>query len=231
MSELLRLTNVGVKYERRKGRWKFEQFWALKDISFSINQGDSIGIVGRNGAGKSTLLRLLAGIYKADRGKFEKLQNFSSSLIALNIGLSPQLSGRDNVVLGALLLGLKREQALAIVEDVKDYSELGDFFEHPVMTYSSGMKARLGFAIAYYANPEVILMDEVVGGVGDKTFVEKSQKAMQEKLSKANTTLILVSHNIKVLKEFCNKAIWIEEGKVFMQGEANQVLNAYDEAA
>ncbi|MCA9837909.1 MAG: ABC transporter ATP-binding protein [Trueperaceae bacterium] len=231
MGELLRLNNVGLKYERRQGRWRFHQFWVLKDISFSLSQGDVLGVVGRNGAGKSTLLRLLAGIYKPNCGSLERMSRFSSSLIALNVGLAPRLSGRDNVILGALLLGLDRDKATSIVEAVKDYSELGDFFEQPVTTYSTGMKSRLGFAIAYYANPDLILIDEAIGGVGDKTFVNKSKKAIEEKIMRGSSTVVLVSHSVGTLKEFCNRVIWIEDGVVHMDGDPKTVLSAYADAA
>lgn len=224
--DLLSLKNVAVKYEQRKGRWKFEQFWALKDISFTIKQGEVVGIIGRNGAGKSTLLKLLAGIYKPDKGQLEKFRDYKATLLALNVGLVAQLSGRDNVVLGAMLLGLKKSEAVAIIDEVKAYSELGDFFEQPVMTYSSGMKARLGFSVAYYANPELILIDEALG-VGDKGFREKSNEAIKEKIRQEDTTVVIVSHAMATIRELCTKVIWIENGAVYRMGEPKEILDAY----
>ncbi len=225
--DLIRLNNVAVKYERREGRWKFSQYWALKDISFTIQEGESVGVIGRNGAGKSTLLRLLAGIYKADKGEFEKCRDYTASLIALNVGFSAHLTGRENVVLGALLLGLERKEAEGIVEDVKEFSELGDFFDQPVVTYSTGMKSKLGFAIAQYANPDLILLDETLG-VGDKNFKVKSEKIIKDKILNNKNTVVITSHAASTLKELCTKVIWIEDGCVKMQGPANEVVDAYE---
>ncbi len=228
--DLIRLKNVGVKYERREGRWKFSQFWALKDISFTIQQGEILGVVGRNGSGKSTLMRLLANIYQPDRGEMQHCRPFTASLIALNVGFVAHLSGRDNVVLGAMLLGLDRKSALAIVDDVKEYSELGEFFEQPVITYSSGMKSRLGFSVAKYANPDLILIDEALG-TGDERFRKKSEKAIKEKLLRDTSTVVLVSHSPGILRELCSRVIWIENGVVNMQGDPNDVLDAYISAS
>lgn len=225
--DLIRLKNIGVKYERREGRWSFSQYWALKDISFNISVGESVGIVGRNGSGKSTLLRLLTGIYKADKGKFEKCRDYTASLIALNVGFTAHLTGRENVVLSALLLGLSQQEAEGIVEDVKEFCGLGDFFDRPVITYSTGMKAKLGFSIAQYANPDLILLDETLG-VGDKDFKLKSTKIIKEKILNKRNTVVLVSHGSGTLKELCTKVIWIEDGCVFMQGDPEQVTDAYE---
>lgn len=225
-SKLMSLENVGIKYERREGRWKFSQFWAIQDVSFDIHKGECVGIIGRNGAGKSTLLRLLAGIYKADRGEVTKHQPFTSSLLALNVGFVNHLSGRENVVLGAMLLGLTKARAKEIVEEVKLFSGLGDFFEQPILTYSTGMKARLGFSVAHHANPDMILIDETLG-VGDKDFVGKSTKALEAKIKNKATTVVLVSHAVPTHRKLCDKVIWIENGVVFKQGDAAEVLDAY----
>ena len=224
--DLLRLKNIGVKYERREGRWKFNQYWALKDVSFNVKKGELIGVIGRNGAGKSTLLRLLAGIYRPDKGRIEKGYDYTASLLALNIGFVAHLSGRENVVLNALLLGLQKAYALSLVEDIKAFSDLGDYFEQPIITYSTGMKARLGFSIAYHADPDLILIDEALG-VGDKEFKEKSRAAIIEKLNHDETTVVITSHSIGMLKNLCHRVVWLEHGTVYKIGEAKAVIDEY----
>ena len=227
--DLLRLRNVGVRYERRKGRWRFQQYWALKNINFSLKKGEVLGVIGRNGAGKSTLLRLLAGIYRPDRGRVEKSFEYTATLLALNVGFIAHLSGRDNVVLSALLLGLDKDYALSVIEEVKAFSGLGEFFEQPVISYSTGMKARLGFAVAYYANPDLILIDEVLG-VGDREFKEKSQEAINEKLNQASTTVVITSHAVSILRDLCQRVVWLEEGIVMKIGQADTVIDDYNQS-
>lgn len=229
MVDLLRLKHVGLKYERRKGRWQFEQYWALKDVSFSLEKGEVFGVIGRNGAGKSSLLRLLAGIFTPDKGRIEKSYDYTASLLALNVGFVPHLSGRDNVVLNALLLGIEKDYILSIIEKIKAFSGLGDFFEQAVITYSTGMKSRLGFAIAYHAEPDLILLDEVLG-VGDKEFREESQKAIIEKISQSSTTVVITSHAVDTLNKLCNRVLWLEDGRVHRLGQASDVVDEYKES-
>ena len=161
--KILQLDNVGISYNRRSGFFGGDAFWALKDVSLSIYQGETLGIIGRNGAGKSTLLQLLAGIIKPNRGQFHTHIDYRASLLALQLGFIPYLSGRDNAVLSGMLMGMRRKEVEAKLQDIIDFAELGEFIDQPVITYSSGMSARLGFSVAYYADPDILLIDEVLG--------------------------------------------------------------------
>lgn len=227
--EVLRLKDVSAKYERREGRWRFKTFWALRDINLTLYRGESLGVIGHNGAGKSTLLRVLAGIYKADRGEVIKHKGVSASLIAVNVGFSPHLTGRENVVLNALFLGLSKQEAQAIIPSVKAYSGLGEFFEQPLITYSTGMRSRLGFSIAHHARPDIILIDEALGA-GDKDFKEKSQKAIEEKILDQSSTVVLVSHSVATLRKLCTRVLWLDQGRTVRVGDAEDVLDAYEKA-
>jgi len=225
MQKLITLENVSYKYAVRKGMLKLSYFESLKNISFEICKGETIGIVGANGAGKSTLLRLIAGITEPSAGQIFRHCPASVSLLTLQIGFSNELSGRDNAILGAMLLGSSYRQAKASLESIKTFAELGRWFDEPLKTYSSGMRARLGFAVAMKMTPDVLLVDEVLG-VGDQSFREKSTIAMKEKMLSGQTVLF-VSHNANMVKELCSSVVWIEEGVVRMFGKTESVLSSY----
>ncbi len=221
---ILSLHQVGVFYRRHRGIFG-EPFWALKEVSFKLHAGETLGIIGRNGAGKSTLLRLLAGIIKPDRGEVQRSGGYRTSLLSLNLGFIPYLNGRENAMLGGMLLGLRRHEIAARLEQIKAFSELEDFFERPINTYSSGMLARLGFSVAFQADPDILLIDEVLG-VGDAQFNQKSTLAMQEKI-KAGKTVVFVSHNGQIIHEICDRVVWIENGVTQAEGSPHEVLSAY----
>jgi len=225
---ILRAENIGLSYRQRVGMLRYESFWALKDVSFDLYEGETLGVIGNNGAGKSTLLRLIAGIVDPDRGTLQRRKRLNASLLALNVGFKPELSGRDNVVISGLLLGMTREQIRRQMDDIYEFSELGEFFERPVGTYSTGMRARLGFAVAIHADPDILLIDEVLG-VGDQSFREKSHAAMKRKIEQGKT-VILVSHSMEAIRGLCHRALWIERGQSIVCGEVNYVLNGYQEA-
>lgn len=222
-SPIMSLQNVGVAYRQHRGLFG-EAFWALKDVSFDLYAGETLGIIGRNGSGKSTLLRLMAGIIKPDRGSVQ-MTGCSASLLSLRLGFIPYLTGRENAILSGMLLGLKRKVIQAKLEKIKAFSELDSFFERPINTYSSGMLARLGFSVAYQAEPDILLVDEVLG-VGDAEFNKKSTAAMKERIQ-ANKTVVFVSHNGQVIRELCNRAVWIEHGVSQIEGSPHQVLTEY----
>lgn len=224
---ILRAENIGLSYRQRVGMLRYESFWALKDVSFDLYEGETLGVIGNNGAGKSTLLRLIAGIVDPDRGNLQRRKSLNASLLALNVGFKPELSGRDNVVISGLLLGMTREQIRRQMDDIYEFSELGEFFERPVGTYSTGMRARLGFAVAIHADPDILLIDEVLG-VGDQSFREKSHAAMKMKIQQGKT-VILVSHSLEAIRSLCHRALWIERGKSIVCGEVNHVLDGYQE--
>lgn len=223
---ILSLEHVGLYYSRRQGFMKRTCFWALQDVSFDLFAGETLGVVGRNGVGKSTLLKVLAGIITPNAGKVVTRQSdLRISLISLGAGFVPFLSGRENAILGGMMLGATKKEMLSRIEDIAIFSELDGFFEEPVQTYSTGMRARLGFSVAFHLEPDVLLLDEVLG-VGDESFKKKSTSAMREKI-KSNKTVVLVSHNVALLKEVCDRVVWIEEGKTLVQGEVAGVLDAY----
>lgn len=225
---IISLSNVGVAYRLYQGRFKSKLYWALKDISFEIYQGETLGVIGRNGAGKSTLLKLLAGIIRPDVGKI-KADNLTVSLLALQLGFIQHLSGRENAVLSGMLLGIKRKEIEAKLPEIIAFAELGEFINQPVRTYSAGMKARLGFSVAVIADPDVLLIDEVLG-VGDAAFKEKSTAVMQQRL-RSNKTIVLVSHGLPTIRESSQRAVWIDEGLVRAYGEVEEVIKQYQKAA
>ncbi|SMF34672.1 ABC transporter ATP-binding protein [Desulfovibrio gilichinskyi] len=225
---ILTLQNVGCQYSVRKGFLKVGLYTALKDVSFEIRRGETIGVIGRNGAGKSTLLRLVAGVILPDSGVIVRHEPVSISLLTLQLGFSAELSGRDNAVLSAMLLGHRYKEAKASLDEINEFAELGGWFDEPLKTYSSGMRARLGFAVAMMMSPDVLLIDEVLG-VGDESFRIKSTKVMKEKMLSGQTVLF-VSHNAATIRELCSSVVWIENGVTQMVGETEEVLSTYFES-
>lgn len=222
---LISVQNVGVTFNTRKSLFRSDHIEALKDVSFNINRGDSLGVIGRNGAGKTTLLQLLGGIIRPDKGKI--INNMATTaLLALQVGFDPELSGRVNAILSGMLLGFLRHEVEANLTKIIDFSELGSFIDKPVKSYSAGMKARLGFSVALEMCPDVLLIDEVLA-VGDMEFREKSIAVMREKL-KSDQTIVLVSHDANTVKSLCNRAVWIEDGISRLEGDSAEVVEAYE---
>lgn len=202
---VLSLKNVSLSYKQRQGFFRpAKRFFALKDVSFDIYKGETLGVIGRNGAGKSTLLKLMAGILKPDCGEVVN-KGVSVSLLALQAGFDAELSGRDNAILGGMLLGYSRKQAEARLDEITRFSELGDFMEQPIKTYSAGMRSRLGFSLAMYLSPDVLLLDEVLS-VGDKEFRKKAEQEMMKKIH-SDQTVILVSHSESQVNRLCDRCI------------------------
>lgn len=226
---IIEIRNVGIKFVKKKSLLKAKQsneFWALNDISFDIKKGEVLGIMGRNGAGKSTLLSLLARIIAPTKGSINFNTN-SVSLLSLQAGFVPFLSGRKNIVLSGLLLGLSRAQIDEKMEEIIEFSELGEFIDEPVINYSSGMKTRLGFSTAIKINPDVILIDEVLG-VGDAGFKTKSSRALKEKIHSTNITGVIVSHSENTLKDVCDRIIVIDKGVVVHDGDVDAGVESYN---
>lgn len=223
---LIELENVGIAYnaQRRVGGGRF---WALEDVSLTLRRGERLGVIGRNGAGKSTLLRVLAGILVPDRGRVQR-KPVSCQLLALALGFVPYLTGRDNAVLSGLMLGLRRRDILTRLEAIKEFSELGDFFEQPISSYSSGMVMRLGFSVAIQVDPDVLLIDEVLA-VGDAEFKEKSGLALRERINDGRA-VVLVSHDESQIASICDRVLWVEEGRSVMEGPRDEVFAAYHAA-
>lgn len=227
-SSILSLQNVGFCYSKRTKFFRKSEYWALKDITFEVYRGETLGVLGRNGAGKSTLLRILAGIFDQDRGLLSRERGCRASLLSLQVGFVPDLNGYENAILSGMLLGLSRKEVEARIPAIREFADLGDFFEQPLRTYSSGMRARLGFAVAFQADPDILLIDEVLG-VGDAKFKTKSAEAMKDKIA-SDKTVILVSHNAQTMLELCDRIVWIEDGKTAAQGKPREVLHQYRQA-
>ena len=198
----------------------------LKDVSFKIFKGDVVGVVGRNGAGKSTTLSLLAGILDPDSGEVIKAYE-NAALLNFNSGMIQTLSGRQNIYLQGLFLGMLKNEIDKIVDDIIDLSGLGGAINKPVKSYSTGMKARLGFAIAYYRDPELILIDETLG-VGDRDFREKYNELMKSKIKKNQGATVIVSHSKSTILELCNRCVVVEGGTVVYSGPTEQALEKYE---
>ena len=202
-----------------------QRFYALKDISFTIPHGEVVGILGTNGSEKSTLSLILAGISQIDEG--EMVINGEQALVAINTGLNPQLTGLENINVKGALLGLNKKRIQEITDGVIEFAELGDFLYQPVKKYSSGMKSRLGFSISLYLNPDIIIVDEALS-VGDKGFAQKCLNKMNE-LKDEGKTIIFISHSLPQVRDFCEKAMWIEGGELKRFGEVNEVCDEYAE--
>jgi ABC-type polysaccharide/polyol phosphate transport system ATPase subunit len=196
----------------------------LDNINLTIGQGEVIGVIGRNGSGKSTLLRVMAGIYQPDEGTIRSLPRISL-LAGVSVGLNGNLTGRENVHLYGSIIGNTEQEMDSKMDDILQFSELGEFIEQPLRTYSTGMKARLGIAIASAIEPEILLIDEVLG-VGDPQFRDKSKARILD-LVKNSGTVVLVSHSFGLLKEICDRLILVNEGKIAMIGDPHEVIQEY----
>ncbi len=230
MSEaLIQLENTGVYYRsgRARGPAGIASPWALRGLNLQIRRGEKLGIVGRNGCGKSTLLRLLAGIISPDEGSVRYARpGLHVQLLALGVGFEGHLSGAENAILSGLFMGKSRRHMESRLREIQDFSELGDAFHLPVNTFSSGMNARLGFSIALQTDPEVFLIDEILG-VGDHAFLIKSQAAIREKF-KSDTTVVLISHDARVIGDICSRAVWMNRGTILAEGDPADVCRSYE---
>jgi lipopolysaccharide transport system ATP-binding protein len=220
---LIELEHVGVAFNAQRSLGG-ARYWALEDVNLQLRRGERLGIIGRNGAGKSTLLRVLAGILAPDRGKVRR-GGVSCQLMSLALGFVPHLSGRDNAVLSGLLLGLRRRDIVARLPAIREFSELGEFFEQPIATYSAGMNMRLAFSVAMQVEPDVLLIDEVLA-VGDAEFQEKSGDALRARMGEGHT-VVLVSHDEKQIAARCDRMLWIEHGRSVLEGTRDEVFAAY----
>lgn len=203
-----------------------KKFHAVKNVSFEVKKGEIIGICGKNGSGKSTLLRAIAGIFAADNGTID-LHGNSISLLSIGVGFQKKLSGYENIFLSGLLLGYSEEQIKERLDEIIEFSELGDFIYKPVNSYSSGMYSKLAFSITAILETDIMLIDEVLS-VGDIRFRQKSYNKMRELISDENRTVIIVSHSSKTLRDLCDRVIWINDGVLKGDGEANEIVDKYE---
>ncbi|WP_088891885.1 ABC transporter ATP-binding protein [Leptolyngbya ohadii] len=205
-----------------------EQYEALRDISFEVYEGENFGVIGNNGAGKSTTLGLIAGVLKPNRGRVI-VRRRVSPLLALGAGFHPELSGRENIMLNGVLMGLTRREIREKEEEIIEFSELGEFINHPLRMYSTGMIARLGFSVVAHLDPEILLIDEVLG-VGDIRFQRKCLEKMKT-FQDSNVTMVLVTHSVASVINLCDRVMWIEDHEVKMVGDPEEVVTCYSKAA
>jgi len=211
----------------KKRNLMFQEFWALQEISFDVKKGDRLGILGLNGAGKSTLLKVIAGVMKPSKGRV-KTKGRIAPLLELSTGFDKSYTARENIFLRGATLGYSTKYMEERYDEIVDFAEIKDFLNVPVRNYSSGMRAKLGFSISTIVDPDILILDEVLA-VGDAKFRKKSFKKMMSLIKNQDTTVLYVSHSINQIKKLCNKAILLEEGKMTMNGDAQEVIDRYKE--
>ncbi|MCJ7546061.1 MAG: ABC transporter ATP-binding protein [Deltaproteobacteria bacterium] len=200
------------------------RYEALKDVCFEIKKGEAFGVIGKNGAGKSTILGLIAGVLKPTEG-LVIVKGRASALLELGAGFHPELTGRENILLNGIILGLTKAEVLKKLDEIIEFSELGEFIDQPIRVYSSGMLARLGFSVVAHLDPDILLIDEILA-VGDLDFQKKCIDKMMG-FKRSGVTIIFVSHSMEDIKQICDRAMWIENHTVNMLGEPNDVVNSY----
>lgn len=208
-----------------KRQVSYDEFWALKDVSFEVKRGDSVGLIGLNGSGKSTMLKTIAGVLKPTKGTVSVNGNIAP-LIELGAGFDMDLTARENIFLNGALLGYSRKEMEAEYEGIVEFSELRDFMNVPVKNFSSGMISRLAFAIATVSVPDVLIVDEVLS-VGDFRFQEKCEKRIMNMMEQG-TTILFVSHSIQQVRKICNKIVWLDHGTLKMAGDAQEICDIYE---
>ena len=240
MNDVLEIEDVWKKFPMRKDRPGFKEFllnlpkfvnrnynsnfWALKGVSFKVKQGECLGIIGKNGAGKSTLLSLILGTIYPTKGEIKVSQKITP-LLDIGAGFHPDLTGRENILINGVLFGHTKDEVLKRIEEIIAFSEIKEFIDMPVRTYSSGMYLRLAFSVAINTDPKLLLIDEILS-VGDEAFQKKSRETLIG-LIKGGVTTIFVSHNLYAVKEICNRAIWLDAGEVRAEGEPEKVVEEY----
>lgn len=238
MSEAITVKDVKIRYKTvqryslKKNLLKLKApdaklFEAVKGVSFGVEEGEILGIIGKNGSGKSTLLRALGNIFSADEGSID-LHGHSISLLAIGVGFKNELTGRENILLSGMLVGFTEKEVMARMDEIIEFSELGEFIDRPVRTYSSGMHSKLAFSVTAILETDIMLVDEVLS-VGDERFKKKSYKKMKELISEKNRTVVIVSHNINTLKDLCDRVLWLHDGLIKEIGDPEEVLDHYQE--
>jgi lipopolysaccharide transport system ATP-binding protein len=208
-------------------RMRADRFLALDDVCLDVRQGEAIGIIGANGSGKSTLLGLIAGVIRPQTGTVE-VHGRVAPLLELGAGFHYELTGRENIVLNGVLMGLTRSEVQERMEAIVAFSELANSLNEPIRTYSSGMVARLGFSVAVHLDPEILLIDEILA-VGDAHFQARCHERLAE-FRRQGTTIVIVSHGLGEVRRLCDRVMWLEAGRITMQGDPDQVVDAYEKS-
>ena len=239
MEDAIRVENVSVRYRvpnerigtfkeyiirRLQGKVEYRDHWALRGVNLTVQRGEIVGIIGHNGAGKSTLLKIMARVFKPTEGRVW-VKGHVAPLLGVGAGFHPELSGRENVFLNGTLLGFTHREMEEKFDNIVDFAELRNFIDAPLRTYSTGMRTRLGFAVATDIQPDILLVDEILA-VGDTAFREKSTARMDE-FCKQGTTIVLVSHSMPTITAICHRVSWIHQGRIHMSGKAEEVIPAY----
>lgn len=227
----LHINYKGLKKTSIRASWKkigdkVEIYEALKGVSFELEEGKILGIIGKNGSGKSTMLRAIAGIFSPDKGKID-LHNNTISLLSIGVGFNRKLTGYENIYLSGMLLGFSEEEIKLKEKEIIDFADIGNFIYKPVKTYSSGMYSKLAFAITAILETDIMLIDEVLS-VGDAKFKVKSYNKMKELISDEKRTVIIVSHSLGTIKELCDEVLWLNEGKIVEIGKPDEVIEKYN---
>ena len=209
-----------------KRKLQYQDFFALNDVSFSVQRGEIVGIIGTNGSGKSTLLKVISGIYKPSKGTAVTAGRVAP-MLELGSGFDYELSGRENIFLNGAIMGYSEAFLHSKYDEIVEFSELGEFIEQPLKTYSSGMMMRLAFSVATLVDPEILIVDEILA-VGDERFQKKSSERMMNLMS-GGTTVLMVSHNINQIREMCSRTIWLQQGQIRMDGDVQEVCDAYQQ--
>ena len=220
------LKKTSIRASIGKLKSKVEIFEALKGVSFEVEEGKILGIIGKNGSGKSTMLRAIAGIFSPDKGTID-LHGNTVSLLSIGVGFNRKLTGKENIYLSGMLLGFSEDEIKAKEKEIIDFADIGDFINRPVKTYSSGMYSKLAFAITAILETDIMLIDEVLS-VGDTRFKEKSYNKMKELISDENRTVVIVSHSSNTLRTLCDRVIWINDGVMMADGDSNEVVTKYE---
>lgn len=236
---LIRMENVGVRYRvpserigsfkeytirRLQRRVQLRDFWALRQVNLNIEKGETFGLIGQNGAGKSTLLKLVARVFRPTTGRVQ-VKGRVAPLLELGAGFHPELSGRENIFLNGALMGFTRAEMESKFDRIVEFAELGDFINAPMRTYSSGMWARLGFAVASDVDPDILIIDEILS-VGDETFQRKSAARLEE-FRQQGVTVLFVSHDMDSVEEICHRAAWLDHGEIKALGTSSEVIRTY----
>ena len=222
---ILELKSVSLSYQVGRSRFDHGAHDVLNKVSMSLYEGETLGVIGKNGCGKTTILRVMAGILAPTGGQVNRRSGTSAALLSLGLGFKPNATGRSNAMLAAMLQGSSKAEAESYLEEIKAFSELGDSFEAPVKTYSTGMRSRLGFTTALKTHVDILLIDEVLS-VGDAHFQGKAEAAIRERIS-GEQTVVFVSHSSVQVNEICDRFIWLDEGRVAYDGESAVALREY----